>query len=66
MSESIVTVRAVVRDGSIVDLQIRQEQPAAHAAAVFWPSPRRVDGVLHLIRSVLRMERQRTVEAVRA
>jgi hypothetical protein len=65
MSESIVTVRAVVRNGSIVDLQIRQEQPAA-VAAVFWPAPRRVDGVLHLIRSVLRMERQRTVEAVHA
>lgn len=65
MSESTVTIRAVVRNGSIVDLQIRQEQHNG-AAGVFWPSPRRVDGVLHLIRRVLRMERQRTQEAARA
>ena len=66
MSDSVVLVRAVVRGGSIVDLEIRQEHQPAPPAGMFWPRPRRVDGVLALIRRAFRMERELTKEAARA
>jgi hypothetical protein len=62
VSRSVVNCKAVIDNGQIIDLEIRQEHPPAAPAAVFWPAPRRVDGTLNLLRAILRMERQRTRE----
>lgn len=65
MPDSMVHIRAHVRDGQVVNLEIRQEYPPERTAAVFWPRPRSVNGVLKLVRGILRIERERTGEAAR-
>lgn len=60
MSDSIVTFKAHVRDGQVIDVQIHQDRRPLSSAAVFIPAPRRIDGLLHMLRHCLRMERERT------